>query len=282
MPLLDLSIRLDDKEIFGKNGDNLLNTLLTNNIDVNYGCRAGVCGACRLYDRDKQEEILCCQVSISSPMSISSHIPSPSLGFRVENVQMINESTVELTLIGPSDDSFGDRVSLSLPYGDKSIPYDSMAINPAGASLRLLLQKGLIKHANSEQIWQQLVALRACDRLQVSSKVGVRKGRLLYEMDLDHGSVLVVSTFENSVFEAYWQLALESLSANLLGFYSLPPLETHDVIEAELVAFIRAKLTETSPSNLHIIYHGQKLSQDTWQTILRPLRLNTGQLYFVR
>ncbi|MCV2403007.1 2Fe-2S iron-sulfur cluster binding domain-containing protein [Marinomonas sp. C2222] len=282
MSSLNFTIQLDDKKISGKSGDNLLDTLLTNNVDVNYGCRAGVCGACRLYDKNKQEEILCCQVNVSSPMSISSHVPSPSIGFMVEQVQVINEFTIELTLLGPSDDSFGDRVSLLLPCDDESVSYDSMAINSAGEPLKLLLQKASIKHVKAEGIWRKLVTLTVNDTLQISSKVGVRKGRLLYEMGLDHGSVLVVSTFENSVFEPYWESALKSLSSNLIGFYSLPSSISHYAADRGLTEFIRAKLTETSQPDLQIIYHGQRFPQDTWQTILRPLRLRMSQLHFVR
>ncbi|MCW8357139.1 2Fe-2S iron-sulfur cluster-binding protein [Marinomonas pontica] len=53
-----LTIELDDEPFEAVLGDNLLSSLLSQGADVRYGCCAGVCGACCLYDTSNGESIL--------------------------------------------------------------------------------------------------------------------------------------------------------------------------------------------------------------------------------
>ncbi|NVK75869.1 MAG: (2Fe-2S)-binding protein [Oceanospirillaceae bacterium] len=283
-----LTIELDDEQYEAVLGENLLTSLLNQGADVRYGCRAGACGACRLYDASNCESILSCQTSISSAMTLSRQTPAVSSSFSVLNSIHLNDSAIELTLLGPSDDSFGDRVSVGFPASQSSTDliveqahfYESMALNPAGAPLKLVLQKAQLDGQN----WQQALALLSEDKLDVQLSTGMRKGRLLFEMDIADAPVVVISSPDNDIFQSYWRDALQEYTSKYFGHFSLYENKdlTLSLADDALIAFLQKSLTEAGSAALHIIYHGQNVSAKDWGMLLRPLRIHPSQLHFVR
>lgn len=276
-----LSICLDGRVIEVDEGDNLLTSLLSHGADIRYGCRAGVCGACRLYDSDHGHSILSCQTSVVADLSLSVQLPFVFSTFSLLHTEILSDEAVALTLLGPSDDSFGDRVNVGVPVvagGEAFI--ECMAVNVAAEPLTVVLQKALL----SEDAWLFVLALRVGDSLQVSSAFGVRKGRLLHELGLDDTALVVVSTFENQVFEPYWQAALLDFSAHCLGQYHFARYQTTEISlqDPSLGAFFERAQAEGEGAPLHVIYHGQNISEQSWSRVLRPLRIRVNQLHFVR
>jgi len=287
MSFQGLTVKLDGNVFDVDDGDNLLSSLLSQGADVRYGCRAGACGACRLYDLNNCESLLSCQTSISSSMALSTQTPATSAVFSILALNPLDESNVEITLLGPSDDSFGDRVFLSVlvddvvdsPLEQKSHFVECMALNQAGAPLKVILQQGEF----SKTEWQNIRALSIDDSLRVQTLSGVRKGRLLYEMDLSDSAILVVSSSDNGVFESYWRDALQDFSSHKIECFSLSSLESisNPLQDDATVTFLNDAVAESGTA-LHIIYHGQNLSEKDWEQALRPLRVRTTQLHFVR
>jgi ferredoxin len=284
-----LTVKLDDNVFDVDGGDNLLSSLISKGADVRYGCRAGACGACRLYDLGNCESILSCQTAISSSMALSTQTPATSVEFSILALNLLDESNVEVTLLGPSDDSFGDRVFVSvllgglLEKGDHFV--ECMALNQAGAPLKIILQQG----AFSKTEWQRIAELSVNDFLRVQVQSGVRKGRLLYEMGLSDSAVLLVCSFENAVFESYWRDVLQEFSNHRIECFMLSsyrkssPESMNNLLQDELfISFLNNAVVESGGSALHIIYHGQNLPKKDWEQALRPLRLRTNQLHFVR
>ncbi|MCB5160524.1 2Fe-2S iron-sulfur cluster-binding protein [Marinomonas algarum] len=280
MSLQSLTINLDGTVIEAQAGDNLLSSLLEHNVDVRYGCRAGACGACRLYQCDSGDSLLSCQTSVTSDLLLTTKTLSKSVTFSLLSKKILDDFTVELTLLGPSDDSFGDRVSLCFAMGNEEFQYECMAINPVGESLTLLMQKSSLPAV----VWQCIVNLSSNDPVQVICERGRRKGRLLYELGLDDCFAVVISSVENAGYTPYWEEALASFSTQLLGIYALPERANSASLleDAHCTSFIADALSKVGSAPLHIIYHGQKLSEKDWGQVLRPLRIRSNQLHFVR
>ncbi|GAA0241540.1 2Fe-2S iron-sulfur cluster-binding protein [Marinomonas primoryensis] len=291
-----LTIELDDEQFEAVLGDNLLSSLLSQGADVRYGCRAGACGACRLYDASNCESILSCQTTVASDMSLTRHTPSASSSFTVLSNISLEEVSIELTLLGPSDDSFGDRVFVSLPFKEQSKEsfkalsqnpynkqahfYECMALNPAGAPLKVVLQKEQLHYPD----WLRALALSSDGKVDVQLSTGMRKGRLLFEMDIADAPVVVISSPDNAIFESYWHDALLDYTPTFLGHFALFANNelTLSLADDALIAFLQEALTDTGSASIQIIYHGQKLSEKDWAQALAPLRIRTNQLHFVR
>jgi len=283
-----LTIELDDEQFEAVLGDNLLSSLLSQGADVRYGCRAGACGACRLYDASNCESILSCQTMVASAMSLTRQTLAKSSSFTVLSNTSLDEVSIELTLLGPSDDSFGDRIFVSFPFKELSCKlsderarfHECMALNPTGAPLKVVLQK---EHVSAED-WLQALALSSDDKVEVQLSTDVRKGRLLFEMDIAAAPLVVVSSAENRLFEHYWRDALADYSVQYLGHYSLPsnPEPSVSLTDEAFISFLSGALVKAGSGVLQIIYHGQKISAKDWQQTLRPLRVRTNQLHFVR
>jgi ferredoxin len=282
-----LTIELDDEQFEAVLGDNLLSSLLSQGAYVRYGCRAGVCGACRLYDTSHCESILSCQTSVSSTMSLTRKIPAESSTFSVLSNLSLNNDSIELTLLGPSDDSFGDRVSVAFlseeiaenPSNEQAYFYECMALNPAGAALKVVLQKTQLE----ERDWQRALMLSSDDKVDIQLSTGIRKGRLLFEMDIADAPVVVISSPENAVFESYWHEALLDYTPTFLGHFALHANSdlTLSLADDAFIAFLQGVLAKGGTS-IQLIYHGQNVSAKDWAMLLRPLRIHPNQLHFVR
>lgn len=275
-----LTIELDDEQFEAVLGDNLLSSLLSQGADVRYGCRAGACGACRLYDASNCESILSCQTTLASSMSLTQQTPAESSTFSVLSNVSLNDDSIELVLLGPSDDSFGDRVSVSLSSGEPAHFYECMALNPAGAPLKLVLQKTEL----NEKDWLRALALSAEDKVAVQLSTGVRKGRLLFEMDIADAPVVVISSPGNAMFESYWREALLDFTPNFVGHFTLFDNTdlTLSLADDALIVFLQEALRSSGGTSLQLIYHGQSVSAKDWAMLLRPLRIHPNQLHFVR
>jgi hypothetical protein len=280
-----LTVELDGGLFEATCGDNLLESLLSKGAYVRHGCRAGACGACRLYDQTNCESILSCQTSVASAMSLTTHAPSVFSGFSVLSKTILNNANVELTLLGPSDELFGDRVQVSFLSAGNDVFFECMALNQTGAPLKVMLQEDQF----SATEWQHVLALDIDDPLRVQLSSGVRKGRLLYEMGVNDGGVVVITSPENAPFEPYWREALAELSTQTLGYFVLSSsrdLRSCLQDEAFTAFFKKVFLKQASAGAgspvLQIIYHGQKLSEKDWAQALAPLRIRTNQLHFVR
>ncbi|UTV97797.1 2Fe-2S iron-sulfur cluster binding domain-containing protein [Marinomonas rhizomae] len=283
-----LTIELDDEQFEAVLGDNLLSSLLSQGADVRYGCRAGACGACRLYDASNCESILSCQTTLASSMSLTQQTPAESSTFSVLSNVSLNDDSIELVLLGPSDDSFGDRVFVSLPFKETGEEanfehahfYECMALNPAGAPLKLVLQKAEL----NEKDWLRALALSAEDQVAVQLSTGVRKGRLLFEMDIADAPVVVISSPGNAMFESYWREALLDFTPNFVGHFTLFDNTdlTLSLADDALIVFLQEALRSSGGTSLQLIYHGQSVSAKDWAMLLRPLRIHPNQLHFVR
>ena len=287
-----LTIELDNEQYDAALGDNLLSSLLFQRADVRYGCRAGACGACRLYDASNCESILSCQTTVTSSMSLTRQTPAESFYFSILSHVSLDESSIELTLLGPSDESFGDRVFVSLPfkehfkessgksYNGQANFYECMALNPAGAPLAVVLKKSQMH----EQDWLQVLALSPDDKVDVQLSTGVRKGRLLFEMDIAEAPVVVISSPDNAMLEGYWREALLDYTPTFLGHFTLFANNdlTISLADDALIAFLQEALANSCSTPLQLIYHGQNVSAKDWSLLLRPLRIHPNQLHFVR
>ena len=273
-----MAITLDGNTIEANDGDNLLESLLSNGADVHYGCRAGACGACRLYDQGNCESILSCQTSVIPTMSLTTQAPFTFVAFTLLTKNTLNDSNIELTLLGPSDDSFGDRVTLCFSMEGKEVFCECMALNPAGVPLTVMVQSLSL----SSLAWQQVQSLVENDKVQVSSVQGARKGRLLYEMGLSGIPTLVVSSADNGVFEPYWREVLEEIFNQKVECFKLASGNScHPLQDSEFATFLSDVADELGTS-LNIIYHGQNLPKRDWEQALRPFKIRTTQLHFVR
>ncbi|WP_110572905.1 2Fe-2S iron-sulfur cluster-binding protein [Marinomonas alcarazii] len=283
-----LTIELDDEQFETVLGENLLSSLLYQGADVRYGCRAGACGACRLYDASNCESILSCQTTITSAMSLTRYTPAESSSFSIISHNSLDDASIELTLLGPSDDSFGDRVFVSLSSNEPSEKssdrqahfHECMALNSAGGPLKVVLQK---EHVSTED-WLRALALSADDKLEVQLSTGIRKGRLLFEMDLADAPVVVISSPDNTIFESYWRDAVRDFTPRFLGHFILFDNDdlTLSLADDALITFLQGALVDSEGAPLHIIYHGQNVSAKDWAMLLRPLRIHPNQLHFVR
>jgi ferredoxin len=90
-----LTVELDGGLFEATCGDNLLELLLSKGAYVRHGCRAGACGACRLYDQTNCESILSCQTSVASAMSLTTHAPSVFSDFSVLSKTILNDANVD-------------------------------------------------------------------------------------------------------------------------------------------------------------------------------------------
>lgn len=280
-----LTVELDGKFFDASCGENLLESLLSQGAYVRHGCRAGACGACRLYDQQNCESILSCQTSVSSAMSLTTHTPSASSVFSILSKRTLSDSAVELTLLGPSDESFGDRVSVSYFVEGEPVFIDCMALNQAGSPLVVLIQK----EALSTLAWQQALLLTENASINVTLSSGVRKGRLLFEMDIAESPVVVISSSNNDVFESYWRDALADCSVQYLGYFCLlsndkpnKPKPSVSLADDAFIAFLKDALANAGSGALNVIYHGQKISAKDWEQSLRSLRIRMSQMHFVR
>lgn len=279
-----LTIKLDDEQYEAVLGENLLTSLLNQGADVRYGCRAGACGACRLYDASNCESILSCQTTVASAMSLTRQTPAESSVFSVLRNIPLDEVSIELTLLGPSDESFGDRVFVSFPFeklsGEQAHFYECMALNPAGAPLKVVLHKKYLSAGD----WLRALALSSNDKLDVQLSTGVRKGRLLFEMDIADSPVVVISSPENEIFESYWREALLDYTPMFLGHFALYANNdlTLSLADDTLMGFLQEALANSGSTSLQLIYHGQNVSAKDWSKLLRPLRIHPNQLHFVR
>ncbi|NLU99096.1 hypothetical protein B6N13_13515 [Marinomonas sp. UCMA 3892] len=279
-----LTIELDDEQFEAVLGDNLLSSLLSKGADVRYGCRAGACGACRLYDASNCESILSCQTTVSSAMSLTRQMPAESSSFTVLSSTSLDEVSIELTLLGPSDESFGDRVFVSFPFeklsDEQAHFYECMALNPAGASLKVVLHKAQL----CDKDWLRALALSSDNKVDVQLSTGVRKGRLLFEMDITDAPVVVICSPENAIFEFYWREALLDYTPMFLGHFALYANNdlTLSLADDALMGFLQEALANSGSTSLQLIYHGQNVSAKDWSLLLRPLRIHPNQLHFVR
>ncbi|SHG65730.1 Ferredoxin [Marinomonas polaris DSM 16579] len=287
-----LTIELDDEQFEAFLGENLLSSLLSQGADVRYGCRAGACGACRLYDASNCESILSCQTTVASAMSLTRQTPAESSAFSVLSNTSLDEVSIELTLLGPSDESFGDRVFVSFPFkelskesskkpfSEQTHSYECMALNPAGAPLKVVLQK---EHVSVED-WLRALALSSDEKVDVQLSTGMRKGRLLFEMDIADAPVVVISSPDNAIFEFYWREALLDYTPTFLGHFALYANSdlTLSLADDTLIAFLQEALVNSGSTSLQLIYHGQNVSAKDWSVLLRPLRIHPNQLHFVR
>jgi hypothetical protein len=279
-----LTIELDDEQYEAVLGDNLLSSLLSQGADVRYGCRAGGCGACRLYDASNCESILSCQTSVASAMSLTRQTPAVSSSFSVLNPICLNESAIELTLLGPSDESFGDRVFVSFPFeklsDEQAHFYECMALNPAGAPLKVVLHKAQL----CDKDWLRALALSSDNKVDVQLSTGMRKGRLLFEMDIADAPVVVISSPDNAIYASYWRETLLDYTPMFLGHFALYSNNdlTLSLADDVLITFLQEALANSGSTSLQLIYHGQNVSAKDWSLLLRPLRIHPNQLHFVR
>jgi len=279
-----LTIKLDDEQYEAVLGENLLTSLLNQGADVRYGCRAGACGACRLYDASNCESILSCQTSVASAMSLTRQTPAVSSSFSVLNPICLNESAIELTLLGPSDESFGDRVLVSFPFeklsDEQAQFYECMALNPAGAPLKVVLHKAQL----CDKDWLRALALSSDNKVDVQLSTGMRKGRLLFEMDIADAPVVVISSPDNAIYASYWRETLLDYTPMFLGHFALYANNdlTLSLADDALMAFLQEALANSGSTSLQLIYHGQNVSAKDWSLLLRPLRIHPNQLHFVR
>ncbi|AEF54665.1 2Fe-2S iron-sulfur cluster-binding protein [Marinomonas posidonica] len=271
-----LTISLNGKKVRAAFGENLLSALLANQCDVHYGCRAGACGACRLYDQNNGESLLACQTQLVSPMSLTTQPVSSNIPFALISKKWLDEASIELTLMGPSDESFGDR--LRLAFDQDGLTEEFMALNAAGQALTLVLSK---PHLSTTD-WQQALNLTPADRVFLQLQQGVRKGRLLYELGVDHGSWLVILAAENAAYEGHWREVLANVDCHLLACCTLSDESEGLAEQTDLKEAFAHVLSKTNSTDLNILYHGQKRSLQQWDTYLRPLRIRTRQLHFVR
>ncbi|WP_394181557.1 2Fe-2S iron-sulfur cluster-binding protein [Marinomonas posidonica] len=271
-----LTISLNGKKVGVTAGENLLTALLTNQFDVHYGCRAGACGACRLYDQNNGESILACQTQLVSSLSLTTQPVSTRIPFSLISKKQLDEVSIELTLMGPSDESFGDRLRLS--FDQEGLAEEFMALNAAGQALTLVLAKSQI----SARDWHKAMSLAPADRVFLQLQQGVRKGRLLYELGVDQGPWLVVLAAENIAYEIHWREVLANENCDLLACCTLSDESENLAEQAVLNEVFSQVLSKTNSTDLNILYHGQKRSLQQWEDYLRPLRIRTHQLHFVR
>ncbi|BFM48368.1 2Fe-2S iron-sulfur cluster binding domain-containing protein [Marinomonas sp. THO17] len=273
-------ISLNDQSYTGQSGDNLLTSLLAQGADVHYGCRAGACGACRLYDVDTQSLVLACQTQIDSDRSLSTKPPLAYSRFSLLAKQFLTDSELACQLLGPSDESFGDRVIVSLKQEGRA--QECMALNTPGQDLLLILSRCQW----SDTDWQIITKLEPDDSLYLQQDKTIRKGRLLHELGVDQGKWLVVLSAQNQVYKAYWQQALASYSADIVAILALQNSKVERSVDlteqAQWLASLREELSKTSSSELNILYHGQDISMQVWQEFFRSQRIRIQQLHFVR
>ncbi|SBS34702.1 2Fe-2S iron-sulfur cluster binding domain protein [Marinomonas spartinae] len=276
MDASSVTIQVDDQSFQAEVGDNLLTSCLSHHVDMNFSCRAGVCGACALYDETSNRTILSCQSSVSEPLILSRHLPSQEDLFRVLERRFLDETAVELVLLGPSDDAFGDFVELQLSDANKTT-IECMALNSAGEPLVLLLSK---RDVNASQ-WS-LITNSEINSFVVRTRLGERKGRLLTEFDLVERSVWLICDSATEHFSPYWETALGSVGANFLGrsvFTANNSLsENSPLFQEELAIAFNAINT----SNIEIIIQAAGLTQEEWNQLLSAFYIRPNQIHIVR
>ncbi|TDO99951.1 2Fe-2S iron-sulfur cluster-binding protein [Marinomonas balearica] len=85
-----MEIKVDGKLIQAPEGENLLSLLLENGVDIAYGCRAGACCSCSVYDLDLKADILACQTQIDRSFNLTFELP------KVESVPVTCISSSQL------------------------------------------------------------------------------------------------------------------------------------------------------------------------------------------
>ena len=272
-------VKLDGLAYYLNDGDNLLTALLAQSVNLAHGCRAGVCGACRLYDLGNDAPLLSCQTTLKHSLTLSHRFPMDGDNFAVLEKSQLDDQNLVLTLLGPSDDSFGDRLTVLLPDGYGEAEQECMAINSPGEKIQILLQKNHLSH---EQ-WKYFSSLEPNSSLSICVDRSQRKGRLLVDLSLSDMPVLLMASHEHHAFEPYWRDVLQQLPAELAGFVVLSSKQLGCSQNlSKLTEVLQQACQKFGAGKLQIVYHGSGIPATDWEPLLREYRIRLSQLHFVR
>ncbi|MEO9653411.1 2Fe-2S iron-sulfur cluster binding domain-containing protein [Marinomonas sp.] len=272
-------VKLDGLAYHLNDGDNLLSALLAQSVSLAHGCRAGVCGACRLYSLGDNAPLLSCQTTLKNSLSLSRRFPVRGDNFDVLEKSQLDDHNLVLTLLGPSDDSFGDRLTVLLPEGNAEAEQECMAINRPGEKIQILLQKNLL----SFEKWTYFTRLKPKNLLSISVDRSQRKGRMLVDLSISDMPVLLIASYENHAFERYWRDVLQQLPAELADFVALSSKQLGCSQNlAKLTEVLQQACQKFGAAKLQIVYHGSGIPATDWEPLLREHRIRLSQLHFVR
>ena len=270
-------VKLDGLTFNLEKGENLLSGLLAQSANIAHGCRAGVCGACRLYHQDDQTALLSCQTSVQQDLSLTRSPPRHGEPFVVCAQQLLDLDHLQIQLLGPCDDSFGDRLCMLLPDGMGTL--ELMAVNIAGQPLQLLIQR----HRVTAQVWHYLSSLEINDAVLLSVDRSQRKGRLLVDLCLPDAPVVVISGPQNYAYETFWREAMAQTPGHLVDFMALTVASLSDTTQRQaLTQLLQQACQKFGAGKLQIVYHGTGVSSADWCSLLSELRIRATQLHFVR
>ncbi|GAB3476559.1 2Fe-2S iron-sulfur cluster binding domain-containing protein [Marinomonas epiphytica] len=265
-------VEIDDRLFSIHADDILLDALLSQSEPISHGCRAGACGACRLFDIDTQQWLYACQTKVERSYCLTYKSPAPAQKFALQSQSQLDSSHCLLTLFGPSDDGFGDKLIIKLEDHDIEV----MAVNPPGETLQVVVSlEGVPPPLQSAY-----AAGLASQELYISSTFGKRKGRLLHEWGLDDKAVVLLLASDNRIFDGYWHEALQSQNCSTVFVHTLVS-DADFSAQADLSEKLSEFIARNTITDLCVLYHGRDHTYQALTSWLRSQRIRASQLHFI-
>lgn len=262
-------VTLDGESFAVEAGENLLSSLLEQGADVRFSCRAGACGSCALFDTQLKKRILSCQTPVHEPLELSSSLPAQQRPFQVIFKELSDDAeSVALTLLGASDDAFGDYLLFELP-GTGMKPIECMALNPQGEPLCIVIHKKQL----SDALWQAMLS-NDIDAVTLHVFSGERKGRLLVDLNVSGRNVLYFCDARHQSLIPYWQAVLADDFQGALSIESLT--------DSSLSEFMGSVTERFTSNSLSLVIQGKIASMADWQRFLRAYRIRPNQIHIIR
>jgi hypothetical protein len=253
-------------------GDNLLSTLLEQGVEISFGCRAGVCRSCEVFNEVTQETLLCCQTQICQSLTLSSYIPSPVVPMTVNRIERLSNYVIQLHVFGAIDHVFGLPIDLHLPGQKKIRTYAEsdaseplvIAINPLSIPID---QSCLASIKEGETI-----------KVNVANSANVRAISRFQKLTIDRFPLALILVNQSQVSLNTWQHYFTKESIK-----DVSHLIINGGAEDELFA-VKKRLSLASEklgfSRDQWVIQGSQLNQNIWDQIINDFQLNPNKVTF--
>ncbi|WP_191600273.1 2Fe-2S iron-sulfur cluster-binding protein [Marinomonas algicola] len=268
----NLRIEFNGVSVGYRLGDNLLSTLLNQGIDVSYGCRAGVCRACEVFNEMTQETVLCCQTQIRQPLTLSSYVPSPIVEIKINHIEHLSDYAVQMELFGPIDHVFGLPIDLHCSGQKKIRAYvESDALEPLIVAINPLTEPRIQHFLDSIKVGDTV-------EMNVAKSANVRAVSRFQKLSFDRFPIGLVLVNQSQASLNTWQAFFTKESIK-----EVSTLIVNNEVEEELLVikqWLTAGSTKLGFSRGQWIIQGSQLSQETWAQIIQDVQLNPTKITF--
>ncbi|MCZ2723438.1 2Fe-2S iron-sulfur cluster binding domain-containing protein [Marinomonas sp. 15G1-11] len=253
-------------------GDNLLSTLLEQGVKVPYGCRAGVCRACEVFNETTQETLLCCQTQIIQPLTLRSYVPMATVSMKINRIERFSDYAFQVEISGPIDHVFGLPVDLHCSEQKKIRVYvESDALEPLIFAINPLLSP-------MHQLFLDSIQEGDTIKVNVAKSANVRTVSRFQQLTLDRFALGLILVNQSQISLNTWQdyFMKESIK-------DVSSVIVDDVAGGELIKvkkWLSAQSTKQGFSRGQWIIQGSQLSPNVWNQIIIDFQLNPNKVTF--